>query len=449
MNKYITSIFAAALLVALSGCGKLLDLQPSQSISEEVALNTDKNVKSVLLGAYYLMAQPGIYGGCLLRDADLLGGNGEIQWVGTYIDPRQVFNKTMIANNSEAYYQWYNSYQVINSCNNVLSALSVVNPDDTARVRGEALFLRGMMYFDLVRFFAISYNSGAANDQLGVPIVLTPTKGISSSSYVSRNTVAEVYARVISDLTQAAASLPEDNDVYASKGAANGLLARVYLQMGDYDNARNAASAVIESGLYSLQGDYASVFNNDNNTSEDIFATQITPQDRFSAMTEYYSVPEFGGRDGDIEILQSHLDLYPAGDTRKDLFFSRSGNWYCGKWNNQYGVVNLMRLAEMYLIRAEGNAYIGGTPVGATVEDDYNAVHERAGLAHLATPTLDTIRYERRLELAFEGFRIHDIKRLHETFDAYSWNDSKLVMPIPAHEIDANPALKNEQNDGY
>jgi tetratricopeptide (TPR) repeat protein len=448
MNKYITTIAVIALLTVFSGCSKLLDLQPSQSISEDVALNSDKNVKNVLIGAYSLMAQPGIYGGCLPRDAELLGGDGEILWRGTYIDPRQVANKTMIATNSEAYYQWYNAYQVINSANNILSALSVVNAADTNRVKGEALFLRGMMYFDLVRFFALQYKFSGGNTQMGVPLVLTPTHGINSSSYVSRNTVEEVYNQVIADLKTAAEKLPADNDVYASRGAANALLARVYLQKGDYANARSAADSVIESGVYQILPDYASVFDNDNNTAEDIFATQITPQDRFSAMTEYFSVPDYGGRDGDIEILPAHLDLYPAGDTRKGLFFTWGGNYFTGKWNNQYGVVNLIRLSEMYLIRAECNVRLG-TAVGDTPENDYNVVHTRAGLTAIGTATLDTILYERRLELAFEGFKIHDVRRLHENVDVYPYDDPKLILPIPARELDANPALKNEQNQGY
>ena len=451
MYKYFKTIILTAFLVLLTGCGKLLDLQPAQNISEDVALNSDKNVKNVLIGAYALFAQSGIYGGNLLRNAELLGGNGEIQWVGTYIDPRQIFNKTMLTTNSEAYYQWYNSYQVINSCNNILSAITVVNEADRDRVEGEALFLRGMMYFDLVRFFAKQYDFGGTNDQLGVPIVLTPTKGITSASFPGRNTVAEVYAQVITDLSSAVAKLPEDNDVYATRGAANALLARVYMQKADFENARAAADSVISSGKYSLMPTYSEVFNNDDNSSEDIFATQITTQDPISSMTEFFSVPEFGGRDGDIEILQAHLDLYPAGDQRRDLFFTRNGNWYCGKWNNAYGVVNLIRLAEMYLIRAECNVRIGGTPVGASPEDDYNMIHTRAGLTAIApgTATVDTILYERRLELAFEGFRIHDIRRSHASFDIYSWNDDKLVMPIPARELDANPTLRNQQNAGY
>jgi starch-binding outer membrane protein, SusD/RagB family len=448
MNKKLSILIIAALLGIFSGCTKYLDLEPSQNISENLALTSDKNVKSVLTGAYAEFALNWIYGGCLLRNAELLGGNGEIQWVGTYVDPRQIFNKTMISTNEDVSRQWIDSYAVINTANNILSALSVVKEADRNRVEGEALFLRSLMYFDLVRFFGDQYVFGAANTQLGVPLVLTPTNGINESSYVTRNTVDEVYNKVIEDLINAASKLPADNDVYASKGAANALLARVYLQKGDYAKARDAANTVIASGVYELLPAYADVFNNDGNSVEDIFATQITPQDRFSSMTEFFSIPEYGGRDGDIDILAGHLSLYPAGDERKDLFFIGNGAMRCGKWNNQYGVVNLIRLAEIYLIRAECNARLS-TSIGATPLTDYNAIHTRAGLAPATSVTLDNILMERRLELAFEGFKIHDIKRLHQNFGGFTYNDPRLLYPIPARELEANPKLKTQQNPGY
>jgi tetratricopeptide (TPR) repeat protein len=270
MNKKISILIIAALLGIFSGCTKYLDLEPSQNISENLALTSDKNVKSVLTGAYAEFALNWIYGGNLIRNAELLGGNGEIQWVGTYVDPRQIFNKTMISTNEDVSRQWIDSYAVINTVNNILSALSVVKEADRNRVEGEALFLRSLMYFDLVRFFGDQYNFGAANTQLGVPLVLTPTNGINEGSYVTRNTVDEVYNKVIEDLINAASKLPADNDVYASKGAANALLARVYLQKGDYAKAEelfgSMATATSESKfglgiLATKKGEYDKAVN--------------------------------------------------------------------------------------------------------------------------------------------------------------------------------------------
>jgi len=448
MKRIISILTIVASVLFSTACDKLLDLEPYQNISEELSLESDANVKSVLKGAYAQFDDPSIYGGCLLRNSELLGAEDECMWVGTYSGPRQIYNKQMNSSNEDATAQWIDSYQVVNIANNVLSALAVVDEADRDRVEGEALFLRSLMFFDLVRYFAQQYQTGSAATQLGIPIVLTPTRGIDENSFVSRNSVEEVYNQVIADLIAAASKLPEENEVYATSGAATALLARVYLQKGDYAKARDAASTVIESEIYELQPSYADVFNNDDNTSEDIFATQITSQDRFSAMTEYFSIPEYGGRDGDIEILEGHLNLYSPGDERLDLFFLGNGGMRSGKWNNLYGVVNLIRLPEMYLIRAESNVRLG-TTIGATPLNDYNTVHERAGLTAATTVTLEDILYERRLEFSYEGFRIHDQRRLQENVGTLPYNDPKLVFPIPFRETEANPNLKSQQNPGY
>ena len=448
MKKIISSLTIVVLMLFFTACSKLLDLEPYQNISEELSLESDANVKSVLKGAYAQFDDPAIYGGCILRNSELLGAEDECLWVGTYGGPRQIFNKQMNSSNEDATAQWIDSYQVINIVNNVLSALDVVVEADRDRVEGEALFLRGLMYFDLVRFYAQQYLEGSAASQLGVPIVLNPTRGIDENSLISRKSVEEVYNQVIADLTSAAAKLPEENDVYATSSAATALLARVYLQKYDYAKARDAANTVINSGLYELQPTYADVFNNDINTSEDIFATQMSSQDRFSAMSEYFSIPDYGGRDGDIEILEGHLNLYTPGDDRLALFFLGNGGIRSGKWNNLYGVVNLIRLAEMYLIRAECNIRLT-TTIGDTPLNDYNIIHTRAALPPATTVTLEDIFLERRLELSFEGFMIHDQRRLHDDVGALPYDDPKLVFPIPFRETEANPKLKSQQNPGY
>jgi len=119
---------------------------------------------------------------------------------------------------------------------------------------------------------------------------------------------------------------------------------------------------------------------------------------------------------------------------------------YSGKWNNQFGNVTVIRLAEMYLIRAEANARLS-TSVGATPVADYNIVRTRALLPAAATVTLEQILLERRRELAHEGFRIHDIKRTKASIGGFAYNADELVFPIPSRELDANPNLT--QNPGY
>jgi len=447
MKKTYSIIALFTMLILVSSCSKYLDMSPSQELATNDALSTDANVKSVLVGAYRSMRYSAIYGGCLLRNSELSGGTGEISWQGTYNGPREIYNHQIIAANGDITNQWLNSYDCINICNNVLSAIDTVVEEDRGRVEGEALFLRSMMYFDLVRFYAKQYEAGTLNS-LGVPLVLTPTDLISGTNNIGRNTVKEVYDKVIIDLVKAASILPDENGYYATSGAANALLARVYLQKGDYANARDAANAVLGNDMYSLNIYYAEAFNNTEYTLEDIFAVKFIAADGINQMTEFWSTTEYGGRDGDIEILDGHLSLYDESDERLALFWEGNDAIRSGKWNTQYGLVNLFRLAEMFLIRAECNERLD-TSVGASPLDDYNVIHERAGLPAAESVTLDDILYERRLELAHEGFKLHDMKRLKLSVGSLPYNDPKLVYPIPAREIAANPALKDQQNEGY
>jgi hypothetical protein len=121
-----------------------------------------------------------------------------------------------------------------------------------------------------------------------------------------------------------------------------------------------------------------------------------------------------------------------------------------GKWSNRFGNVKVIRLAEMYLTRAECNQRLG-TSIGATPLEDVDYIRDRAGLGTAGSATLGVIINERRLELAHEGQRIHDIKRLQETISegtvTYPYNSNKLVFPIPQRERDVNSNLM--QNAGY
>jgi hypothetical protein len=159
-------------------------------------------------------------------------------------------------------------------------------------------------------------------------------------------------------------------------------------------------------------------------------------------MTEFFSIPTFGGRDGDIVIQPGHLALYDGADARRALFFTNAGRVFSGKWNNQYGVVNLIRLAEMLLIRAEANFRLT-TAVGATPTADINTLRQRAGFGadYYATVTLNDILMERRLELAHEGHKLWDMKRLKLNIGVRPYTHPKLIFPIPFREREANPNL--------
>lgn len=444
--KKILHIVSVLAFLALTSCDKELDITPQQTVDEETALSTDQNVKRVLNGAYDALSSGSLLGGDVQLYGELMAADAEILWTGTFNQPREIFGKNILTNNSFVRATWLAGYNAINITNNVLSALGKVVAADKGRIEGEAKFIRGVSYFELVKLFALPYSAGNTNSNPGLPIVLNPTRGIGDSSYVARKSVEETYSQIIADLTTAESLLLTNNGVYATKRAAAGYLSRVYLQMGRYAEARDAANRAINYGGRTLTADYLDAFNNDALSSEDLFAIEVNDQDGANDLHLYYSIPQYGGRDGDVAILDKHLNLYEPTDLRFDQFYVGAGDVRTGKWIFQYKNIPIIRLAEMYLTRAEANFRLG-TAVGDTPLNDVNRIRVRAGLLSKLVLTLDEIILERKLELAHEGQAIHDIKRLMKTVDALPFNSPRLVFPIPEREINANPKLK--QNTGY
>jgi hypothetical protein len=238
--------------------------------------------------------------------------------------------------------------------------------------------------------------------------------------------------------------------IYATKAAAAAQLSRVYLQMEKYPEARDAANRSITSAVAngrSLATTYAGAFNNSAMSPEYLFAMQISAQDGTNNMHLFWSIPAYGGRDGDVSIQAPHLAFYTPGDARRALFYTGAGATRSGKWQLQYRILPVIRLAEMYLTRAEAN-FRAGTSVGATPLADVNLVHQRAGLTALGAVTLADILLERKLELAHEGQGAHDLKRLKLSADGFAYNANEMVFPIPEREINASRKII-EQNDGY
>ncbi|MFT4152522.1 RagB/SusD family nutrient uptake outer membrane protein [Parafilimonas sp.] len=449
-NKILNTLIALALFIFCS-CNKQLDTKPTSSIDVDDVFNTSDDVIGALKGSYDDLGDGDFYGGQLFVGADLLGDSGQLSWSGTFEQFTQIHNKLILVNNAFVADTWLAGYKAINDVNNVLAHLDLVTDAEKDRVEGEAKFIRGSVYFDLVRMYAKAWNDGDPDDNEGVPLVLTPTTLISDSSKVKRNTVAEVYAQAISDLTDATEKCTESDNtyIYATNIAAYAMLARVYLQQQDYANAllaENNAITLAEDNGYQLTSTYAAAFPSADppayipNTTEDIFAMQVTATSGVNEFNTYYSE----NQRGDIQIEDSFFDLYEADDDRQNLYDGE----YTLKFENYYGNVRLIRLAELYLTRAECNFRLGSA-VGAKPVDDINTVRERANLEdyRAAQLTLDKILLERALELSFEGFTLHDEKRLEKNVGILPWNSPKLIYPIPQREIYANSNLT--QNEGY
>ncbi len=453
MKKYLINILVLA--VVLTGCEKKLDILPTQSIAQDQALLSEGDVLVTLIGAYDGMQGASAYGGEIMLMNELIGNRDDIRFTGTFAGLADAYRLEMTANNSFALGIWNQCYNTINRCNNVLSALDKVTSSATKKssVEGEALFIRAAMYFELVRLFAKTWGDGNNQTNPGVPLVLTPTTSITEADYKPRSSVAEVYALVTADLIKAEGLLPATNTIYATKNAAAATLSRVGLMTGDYAAARDAAHRVISSGRHTLSPTFAGLFftfinNAGNSPSEYIFSMKVTTQDGANALNTYFGINAGAGTAGrgDNKIFPAHLAKYEAGDARGAYFAVVGGNNYTRKHLDRYGNVPVARLAEMYLTRAEANFRLG-TSIGQTPLKDVNDIRNRSGLPGLLTIDLAAILKERYLETAFEGNRLHDIKRTRGTQSGTPWNSPKLILPIPQREIDVNKQLV--QNEGY
>lgn len=457
-KTYINNIiFTYILLMTLSSCKKALDINPVDTIEQKNALLTSKDVEGALVGAYSDLGSRNFFGGRPFLIADFLANTDAVEWFGTYEELTQAINKSLLKTNVFVDNVWASGYTAINDANNVIAAIDKVDAAKKSRVEGEAKFIRGAAYFELVRLFGRAYNDGTPSANPGVPIVLTPTSIVNESSYVSRASVSAVYNQAIADLTDAEAKLPATNGFFATKSSAAAMLARLYLQMGNYSAAGSAANRVITSGNYHLTNAFLDAFPKmpesgkpakpGENTTEDVFAMQVTTLTGFNGFNEFYGSSTFGGR-GDAVISQDWIDVtYTAGDDRIDAFYD-DDDIFTAKFGNQFGNVPVIRLAEMYLIRAESNVRLApAAPIGGvTPLQDLATVRSRAGLT-TTTATLADILNERKLEFAFEGFSLHDAKRTQTNIGSLPWNSTKLVFPIPQREIDANTKLT--QNAGY
>ncbi|MFM7486524.1 MAG: RagB/SusD family nutrient uptake outer membrane protein [Cytophagales bacterium] len=474
-NIILTSLLVLTLLVVPFGCADRLDIKPFQSQASDVGLKTESDLVGTLIGAYDGLQDTDSYGGDIMLLSDIWANRAYLRFRGTFAGLQQIAgvnttatSSVITTDNNWARDIWGNAYRTINTANLVLENLSLsqgaVRPTNT--VQGEALFIRGSLYFELARLYGRTWQDGDPNQNLAVPLVLTSTpfqeNKLTDANYPARATVAAVYAQAKADLTTASTLLPNSNLYYASKWAAFGQLSRIALMQADYAAARDAANQVIQSGVYSLATTFNDLWFNFINfggvaPKEYVFYVRMSQQDGTNGLNTYYgqtisSIPGTAGR-GDLDVQSAFVNLHETGDVRRS-YFTVTNRRLTNKHLDRFGHVPVIRLSEMYLTRAEANFRLG-TSVGDTPLNDVNRVRARVGLAPLAVVDLAAILRERSLELVFEGHRLHDIKRTQgqtvgssaTTPNGPAWNSPKLILPIPLREMDVNKKLV--QNEGY
>ncbi len=370
---------------------------------------------------------------------------------------------------------WEGTYRGINRVNQVIVNVPDIDMDETlkARIVAEAKFLRAFYYFDLVRAFG------------EVPLIdKVYTDPEAARTAVPKSPKEDIYNFIVKDLTEAISVLPLKSEYApedlgrATKGAAQGLLAKVYLFRQDYQNAAQQAMAVIQSGEYALYPDYRALFfPNQENGTESLFETQVIARDDRTISNEFNKWQGirgvFGwGFNSPTEDLSN---AYEPGDPRRTATIFYSGDtlegasepymlpvdqgaeprankkamlplnmWPAGYPENSPTNYIILRYADVLLIYAEALNALGQPAEALTY---LNMVRERARggnpavLPAIATTDQaalrDIIWHERRVELAMEGHRFFDIIRQNE------------VVPGRAEQIctaNGKPAFDIEQH---
>lgn len=463
MKKIEKIILALAVVVGATSCTDWLDTKPYSSLETSVAISNLKDAQVALYGVYDAMQTSDYYGRNFVVIPDAAADNVVLKPAnsGRFLAE---LNWTVLPTTGEPTGVWVAAYQTIDRANNIIANIDGVAGDEATRnqIKGEAIMLRALAHFDLVRMFAQPYNYTSDHSHLGVPYML-----VSEISSPKRLTVGEDYDKIVTDLSDAATlmTIQPATPTTVSSWAAKALLAKVYLYMEDWPNARTMAEDIIAHGPYVLttNADYPTMFTNEF-SSESIFELQFTSVDNNATNQLGYIYQSQGY--GDLWPSQDLLDSYDAGDIRLGWFYTSGGDVYTKKFIGKNASkpgqeVNtpILRLSDMYLVAAEAEAELTNDVIAQGYLD---AIVQRA-LPTAADITLTgdalkaRIQLERRKELAFEGNRLYDLTRRKlgvvrgsdctSTFCTIDYPSTKFAYPIPQIEIDANPNMV--QNPGY
>jgi hypothetical protein len=471
-------IFSATLMLSLlSACSEsFLDIPDTSTVDSEVAIQSVSDMQTVLNGLYNRLGHYWFYGRNFPVIAELMSDNVYLSGTnsGRYTD---INDYIVTKDNEYAYEMYHHIYKMIVNANILINSASKVDGDESKKnaVLGQAYALRALGYFDLARLYGQPYNDKDPSTELAVPLVLESTVKLPDKiPHPKRSSVKKVYDRVIKDFKKAISLLPTQLPGSSSsfkgkitKNAAKALLSRVYLYTENWKGAESMAADVINSDQYKLlsTNDLVSDFNEDNN-SESIFEIIYTSSENEGTNSLFAFYNQDGGSYADALPTWNLYNIYDSTDVRRD--FMKIGDRRDGpetniplafKFTDSENDFKVIRLAEVYLNRAEAEARLGK-------EDD--AIADLKKIAKRAEPSVTIngnlkgqalvkrILLERRKELAFEGQRIFDLTRNKKTFKSYYTEtdyktidspSEKTILPIPKNAIDANKNL--EQNPGY
>lgn len=501
MKKNQLKLIAAICITGiLASCSKdKLDKFPSDSIELSQSFKTVKDAKAWDNGIYAFLRGRvyGVYTFYTDVQADQL--NASLEYGNRNGSPHR-WGSSFLSDDQTLGPIWQNYYNAINNINIAIDgypgivATAPQDVSDLNRYKGNAYLLRAYYYDQLMLRWAKAYEPSSAATDLGVPLVLK----FAPNDLPARATSKAVYDQILLDITQAKTLLSgvagTAGSIRLTKDAAFALEARVKLHIQDWAGAKTAADAVIASSAYSLintQAEFNSMWTNDLG-KEVIFEVQVVAPSELGNTNSIYLgyIPTSGNYTPDFIPSQWVIDMYDNNDIRKNTYFGKKtltiqgsnypdiylvtkypGNpaLFTGANTNYQQKPKVFRVAELYLISAEAGVRSGAGGEAAALTT-LNLLRVARGIPALTgltgTALFQAVKDERFRELAFEGFRLDDLKRWHEGFQrrdpqninilntvggtptlAIAADADKFVWGIPTNDITINKNL--QQNRGW
>jgi len=478
-------LWPLAALLMLFSCSDFLDVDEQTRISNDQLFSTIKGNAEALSGVYYMLSSGDYYGRNMMVVPDIKGGNLKVHNLdnsnpmSAYFIPSYEFNHSEDPESDYTDNTYRQIYEVIMAVNNIIEYVPDVEnatEEEINQILAEAKALRALAHFDLTRLFAQPYRYSANAQHPGVPYI---DHVLGYNEHFGRDPLFRNYNRILDDLKfaeehigtslaqhYATGAMNYYSVAYFSKRSVQALMARVYLYQGDYDNARAYASEVINSSSTSLQphDNFVERFLSNDPSSEDLFV--INNEGRSSGAPLASIMGDRDSRSTNYLVISNDLlDLFDENDRRAEYYAHQLDGMITRKYaefdGNKDRYIPVLRLAEMYLIRAEA-AVNQPNPDEVQARSDLNTVRRRANPdAPSVNYTGDALReeifQERRRELAIEGHLFFDIARKGRNVEREDVNatmnrnleygDYRYVLPIPQRAISLNNQMT--QNEGY
>lgn len=469
MKKISLIFLLAALVLGASSCKKWLDVLPNSQIKESELFRSEAGFKEALAGTYTILTNQALYGKELTYG--MMGVLSQ-EWAGkpTAYDDDGNYNYTAALSQTRIDNLWSNMYEAVSNANNILENIEeykVFTGDNYRIIKGEALALRAFMHFDLLRCFGAAYTVNPS--QPAIPYVTRYT-----AQQTQQSTVQEVAKKILDDLLAAKELLKvdpiytgrqvtefEDNgylmnrQLHLNYYAVEGLLARLYLYMGDYEKARASATAVVNSGKFSFTPQADLISGEDLcGATEHLFALQVNNLSQYSinflsqegtqvfSLTSAAHLSYYENNTDDYRYLYLFQNGTGANADRRYLLKFAESTATEAYYQNKTA---LLKLAEMYYILAECDQHDN-----LDVLDELNPVRKARGLAELTIAPADFRAFmtsEFRKEFIGEGQFFFYYKRLNQA--SIQGSDKNLVglkayiFPLPASEYEAANRVDN------